>query len=159
MWYELIFTKTSHEGHIPELGPTKSIRLVHWYASHVLWHTTPNRPFVNWILEILCNEVLLEIERVPLSQSLLQWRHNERDGVSNHRRLDRLPTVCSGEDQRKHQSSASLAFRGIHRWPVVSRHKRSVTRIKFPFDDAIMGPKRCYEYAEIDDKHMHSRKI
>ena len=30
-------------------------------------------------------------------------------------------TVCSGADQRKHQSSASLAFvRGIHRWPVNS---------------------------------------
>ena len=28
-------------------------------------------------------------------------------------------TVCSGADQRKHQSSASLAFvRAIHRWPV-----------------------------------------
>ena len=28
-------------------------------------------------------------------------------------------TVCSGVDQRKHQSSASLAFvRGIHGWPV-----------------------------------------
>ena len=28
-------------------------------------------------------------------------------------------TVCSGADQRKHQSSTSLAFvRGIHRWPV-----------------------------------------
>ena len=33
-------------------------------------------------------------------------------------------TVCSGADQRKHQSSASLAFvRGIHRWPVDSPHK------------------------------------
>ena len=30
-------------------------------------------------------------------------------------------TVCLGTDQRKHQSSASLAFeRGIRRWPVVS---------------------------------------
>ena len=29
-------------------------------------------------------------------------------------------TVYSGADQRKHQSSASLAFvRGIHRWPVI----------------------------------------
>ena len=28
-------------------------------------------------------------------------------------------TVCSGADQRKHQSSALLAFvRGIHRWPI-----------------------------------------
>ena len=33
-------------------------------------------------------------------------------------------TVYSGWDQRKHQSSASLAFvRGIHRWPVNSRTK------------------------------------
>ena len=33
-------------------------------------------------------------------------------------------SVYSGEDQRKHQSSASLAFvRGIHRWPANSPHK------------------------------------
>ena len=33
--------------------------------------------------------------------------------------------VCSGGDQRKHQSSASLAFvRGIHRWPVDYPHTR-----------------------------------
>ena len=44
-------------------------------------------------------------------------------------------TVYSGADQRKHQSSASLAFVwGIHRWP----HKGPVTRKMFPFDDAIM---------------------
>ena len=37
--------------------------------------------------------------------------------------------VYSGEDQRKHQSPASLAFvRGIHRWPVKSPHKWPVTR-------------------------------
>ena len=48
-------------------------------------------------------------------------------------------TVYSGADQRKHQSSASLAFvRGIHRWPVNSPHKRLVTRKMFPFDDVIM---------------------
>ena len=48
-------------------------------------------------------------------------------------------TVCSGADQRKHQSSASLAFvRGIHRWPVNSPHKGPVTRKMFPFDDVIV---------------------
>ena len=48
-------------------------------------------------------------------------------------------TVYSGADQRKHQSSTSLAFvRGIHRWLVNSPHKRSVTRKMFPFDDVIM---------------------
>ena len=48
-------------------------------------------------------------------------------------------TVCSGADQRKHQSSASLSFvRGIHWWPVDSPHKGPVTRKMFPFDDVIM---------------------
>ena len=44
-----------------------------------------------------------------------------------------------GADQRKHQSSASMAFvRGIHRWPVNSPNKGPVTRKMFPFDDVIM---------------------
>ena len=48
-------------------------------------------------------------------------------------------TVYSGADQRKHQSSGSLAFlRGIHRWPVNSPHKGPVTRKILPFDDVIM---------------------
>ena len=55
----------------------------------------------------------------------VEWRHNERDGVSNHPRLD--------------QSSAPLAFvREIHRWPVNSMYKRPVTRKMLPFDDDIM---------------------
>ena len=48
-------------------------------------------------------------------------------------------TVQSGADQRKHQSSAPLAFvRGIHRWPVNSLHKWLVTPKMFPFDDVTM---------------------
>ena len=48
-------------------------------------------------------------------------------------------TVYVDADQRKHQSSASLAFvRGIHRGPVNSPHKWPVTRKMFPFDDVIM---------------------
>ena len=39
--------------------------------------------------------------------------------------------IYSRADQRKHQSSTSLAFvRGIHRWPVNSPHKGPVTRKK-----------------------------
>ena len=49
------------------------------------------------------------------------------------------PTVCSGADQRKHQSLALLAFvKGIHRSPVNSLHKGSVTRKMFPFNVVIM---------------------
>ena len=65
-------------------------------------------------------------------------------------------SVCSGADQRKHQSSASLALvLGIHRWPVNSPHKWPVTRKVFPFDDVIMTCPRvwsvvlCFVYAMV----------
>ena len=49
--------------------------------------------------------------------------------------------VYSGVDQRKYQSSASLAFvRGTRRGPVNSQHKWPVTQKMFPFDDVIMVP-------------------
>ena len=77
---------------------------------------------------------LIEIRSVTLI-----WRHNGRDGVSNHQPHDCLLNRYSGADQRKHQSSASLAFvRGSHRWPVNSSHKWSVMRKMFPFDDVFM---------------------
>ena len=48
-------------------------------------------------------------------------------------------TVYWDADQRKHQSSASLAIVcGIHRWPVNSLHKWPVTRKMIPFDDVII---------------------
>ena len=51
-------------------------------------------------------------------------------------------TVYTGADQRKHQSSASLAFvQGIRLWPGNSPHKWPVTLKMFLFDDAIM----CWE--------------
>ena len=47
--------------------------------------------------------------------------------------------VYSDAYQRKHQSSASLAFVWrIHRGPVNSPHKWPVTRTMFPFDDVIL---------------------
>ena len=96
-----------------------------------------------WRLIISTRNKLLEeydLNRIKcMCFTSLQWRHNGRDGVSNHHPHDCLPTVYSGADQRKHQSSASLAFmRGIRRWPVNSPHIGPVTQKKFPFDDVIM---------------------
>ena len=63
-------------------------------------------------------------------------------------------TVCSGTDQRKHQSSASLAFvRGIHRWLVNSPHKGPVKRKMFPFDDVIMDL-ASFALCHICDNHL-----
>ena len=57
--------------------------------------------------------------------------------------------VYSDADQRKHQSSASLAFvRGIHRGPLNSPHKRPIARKMFPFDDVIMA------IASVNLKHL-----
>ena len=48
-------------------------------------------------------------------------------------------TIYSDTNQRKRQSSVSLAFvQGIHQWRVKSAHKGPVTRKMFPFDDVIM---------------------
>ena len=66
------------------------------------------------------------------------------------------PTVYSDADQRKHQSSASLAFVwGIHRWPVNSPHKGPVTRKMFPFDDVIMIHLYWSGYAIIAELPIH----
>ena len=68
--------------------------------------------------------------------------------------------VYSDADQRKHQSSASLAFvRGIHRWPVNSPHKGPVTRKMFPFDDIIMVALGTWtsgaSFSNIDEQNQH----
>ena len=98
---------------------------------------------------------------ITLGQTIhsLPWRHNEHDSVSNHQPHECLLIRLIGADQRKHQSSASLAFvRGIHRRPVNSPHKGPVTRKMFPFDDVIMY---CYyhicpRYFLIEDPPLHA---
>ena len=69
----------------------------------------------------------------------LQWRHNGRDGVSNHQPFDCL---LDGLFRRRSKKTPKLPRHwlfvwGIHRWPVNSPHKGPVTRKMFPFDDAI----------------------
>ena len=69
------------------------------------------------------------------------------NGVPNHQPHDCLLNLHSGVDQRKHQSSVSLAFvLEIHRWPVNSPHKWPVTRNMFPCDDVIMVPRIPWVY-------------
>ena len=89
-------------------------------------------------LSMLSSRLIRVSERVPL-----QWHHNGLNSVSNHQPhhclLSRFFFFFSGVDQRKHQSSAPLAFVwGIYRGPVNSPHKWPVTRKMFPFDDVTM---------------------
>ena len=65
--------------------------------------------------------------------------------------------VYSGVNQRKHQSSASLALvQEIHRGPVNFPHKWPVTRKMFPFDDVIMhSGYREHYICNREWKHIH----
>ena len=71
------------------------------------------------------------------------WHYNDVILCSMASQITSLTNVYSnfysGADQRKNQSSASLAFVwGKHRWPVISPHKWPVTRKLFLIDDVIM---------------------
>ena len=69
-------------------------------------------------------------------------------------------TVYSGKDQRKYQSSASLAFVwGIHRGPVTSPHKRPGTQEMSPFDDVIMLRGKCHKRTTIAKKQAYGSNI
>ena len=89
------------------------------------------------VIASLCHQsycyywLILFHQRDPIT---LQWRQSTLAS-----QITSL-TIYSGTDQRKHQSSASLAFmRGIHLWPVNSPHKGPVMQKMFLFDDTIMS--------------------
>ena len=66
----------------------------------------------------------------------LQWRRNERSGVSNHRGLDCLLDRLFRKKTSKLRVTGTCE--GIQRWPVDSPHKGPVTRKMSPFDYVIM---------------------
>ena len=72
--------------------------------------------------------------------AMTQWRHNGRDGVSNHQSHDCLLNRLFRRKSKKTSKLrvTGLCVWGIHRWPVNSPHKWSVTLKMFPFDDVIM---------------------
>ena len=81
----------------------------------------------------VCKQVICSI--LHYSDVIMSARAPQITGVSIV-----YSTVCSGANQRKHQSSESLAFaRGIHRWSVNSPHKGPVTWRMFPFDGVIIS--------------------
>ena len=76
---------------------------------------------------------------VCIRRQSLHCRHNERDGVSNHRRLGCLLNRLFSRRWKKHLSSTSLAFeRGNHQSLMNSPHKEPVMGKMFPFDDVSM---------------------
>ena len=74
--------------------------------------------------------IMYLLPRVPL-----EWRHNGRDGVSNHR-----PHQCLLNRLFSHRSNKTSKLRvtGLFVGNWIPRPKWPVTRKMFPFDDVIM---------------------
>ena len=86
--------------------------------------------------------VVADVSRVIRRGNIyaFHWRHNERDGVSNHQRIDCLLIHLFRHRSKK---TSKLRVTGLFKGnppviPVVSPHKGLVTRKMFPLDDVIM---------------------
>ena len=109
---------------------------VYHSTNHCRWETTLEASFYDFNTSSL----LFVLHAGRLMAFPLQWRHNERDGVSNHQ-----PYHCLHNRlfRRRSKKTSKLLVTGlcvwwIHWWPVNSPHKWPVTRKMFPFDDVIM---------------------
>ena len=110
----------------PQMGPM----LAPWTLLSGTFSSGLNDPVIMWSLRYVCTCFSVQHYNDVIMNSLASQITSLTIVYS---------TIYSGPDQRKHQSSAWLAFvRGIHQWPVNSPHKGPVTRKMFPFDDVIM---------------------
>ena len=88
-----------------------------------------------------CSLITYLYRVIEMKHWSLQWRHDERDGVLNHRRLHWLLNRFSRRRSKKTSKIrvTDLRVTGLHRWPIDSPHKGPLTRKMLPFDDVIMG--------------------
>ena len=88
----------------------------------------------------------------------LQWRHSERDGVSNHQPHNYLFNRLF---KRRTKKTSKLRVTGLCEGnsPVNSPHKGPVTQKTFPFDDAIMDFSSVVTYRTVTSVSMHQRLV
>ena len=119
------------------------------YGLYYIEPALPTSVVVSWCFVVFEIIKCFKTQWRVLSQ--LSWHYNDVIMSLMTSQITGVSGVCSivssGADQRKRQSSASLAFVrgihrslwGIHRGPVNSPHKWPVTWKIFPFDDVIMN--------------------
>ena len=127
----------------------RNILVLGFGATYIISLTLPHALW-SWggsILEScpsVCPSLLLQTEFLLLltpnySDIIMSMMASQITGISIV-----CSTVCTGADQGKHQSFASLAFiRWIHGWLVDSPHKGPVTWKVFPFNDGIKSLTVC----------------
>ena len=103
-------------------GLNGMINILQWYKKYIIsigWPWFACQYFIH-----LTHLPLVPHICVSDISDALHWRHNDHDGVSNTSLTVVYLTVYSDVDQRKHQSSASLAFVwGSHRDRWIPRTK------------------------------------
>ena len=110
---------------------------IYFYFCVYEWRWGKNkhyRKFGSWQLN------LINSNQISIS---LQWRHNERDGVSNHRRHDCL---LNRFVRRRSEKPSKLCGTDLCEGnSPVTGHKGSVTRKMLPYDDVIMFNFKKYD--------------
>ena len=110
-------------------------------TGHVVWcDAVASRLLSQWRLGLYESSAAIGRNADLLERLwILQWRHYERDSVSNHQRLDCLFNLLFRRRSKKTPKlHVTGLYEGIHWWPVDSAHKGPVTRKTVPFDDVIM---------------------
>ena len=111
---------------------------------HSSLHSTRREEWTCVWLELLCQCYIWGKSFHNVScqgyRCALQWRHSERDGVLNHRRLDCLLNCLFGCRSKKTRKLCVTVI-GEGNPPVTGGfpHKGPVTWKLFPFDDVIMN--------------------
>ena len=121
---------------------TETIQYTHLCNKYSEFNTNTK---IHYVLSIMCLQMAWHqmgcqcIGSHKVTNSPLRWRHNERDGVSNHQPHDCLLNRLFGH-RSKETSKLSVTglCAGNSPGPVNSPHKGPVTRKMFPFDDVIM---------------------
>ena len=89
---------------------------------------------VNWL-----TKSSYSLTRVSSTIWLLQWRHNDHAGISNHQPHGcLLKRLFRGRSKKTSKLRVTGLCAGNSPGPVNSPHKRPVTRKMFPFDGVIM---------------------
>ena len=99
--------------------------------------------------------------------TILQWRHNDHCGVSNHQPHDCLLNRLFRRRSKKTSKLRITGFcAGNSPGPVNSPHKGPVTRKMFPFDDVIMTdaitylcPNRNYSKRNVPDSKVRGTNM
>ena len=130
----------------------------HTYDPAVLLHVPPLRQGGDVVHSSTSNKYIIRVQLIPGTlgrqfvnaqffhfqravKEALPWRHNERDGVSYHTRLDCVPKRLFRRRSKENiKATCNWLFeRRIQQWPVISPHKGPATSKMFPFADVIMS--------------------